>query len=319
VNPLDLLGRVYGAAGEAAGWTPALEGLSELLRTPVLALRVRSTARGDREVWQVGNTLPPGFVRLSLRIGACEPPDAILEGGRPARAGDYGTDELDLLEKIGPHIATAIRLRRRLLEAERERTAACGALDRLPLGVILVDESGRVLLVNPRAREIVAHGDGLLAVRGELRADRSQDSGLLRAAFSHAARARGAGAGERAFLALQRVSGKRPYAVALAPVASPDASMSGRGVVALFVSDPEEGAAIDPVALEQLYDLTPTEAKIVASLSAGHSPEEAADRLQMRLSTLRFHLKHVFAKTGTNRQASLVGLVLDGPASVRRV
>jgi DNA-binding CsgD family transcriptional regulator len=319
MDPLDLLGRVYEAAWDAAGWTPVLEGISDSLRTPVLALRVRTPARGDPEVWQVGTTLPADFVQFRLRLGESDPPDATLEGGRPARDGEYGPAELDLLRTLSRHMARAIRQRRRLLEAERERSASCGALDRLPLGVMLVDETGRVLLVNPRAREILAHGDGLLAVRGEIRAARSQDSGLLRAALAQAARARGAGAGERAFLAIERVSGKRPYAVALAPVASPDACMSGRGVVALFVSDPEAGAVVDPVALEQIYDLTPTEARIVATLAGGDSPEEAADRLRMRLSTLRFHLKHVFAKTGTNRQARLVGLVLEGPGSVRRV
>ena len=33
--------------------------------------------------------------------------------------------------------------------------------------------------------------------------------------------------------------------------------------------------------------------------------------------TARTHLKHIFAKTGTQRQAELVGLVLGGPAPMR--
>jgi hypothetical protein len=41
--------------------------------------------------------------------------------------------------------------------------------------------------------------------------------------------------------------------------------------------------------------------------------EEAAGLLGITLSTARGVLKTIFAKTGTNRQASLVRLLLSGP------
>jgi DNA-binding CsgD family transcriptional regulator len=34
-------------------------------------------------------------------------------------------------------------------------------------------------------------------------------------------------------------------------------------------------------------------------------------------NTARYHLKHVFQKTGTNRQAELIRLMLSSPLAVR--
>jgi DNA-binding CsgD family transcriptional regulator len=42
--------------------------------------------------------------------------------------------------------------------------------------------------------------------------------------------------------------------------------------------------------------------------------KEIADRTTVRENTVRMHLKKVFDKTGTKRQAELVKIVLSGPA-----
>lgn len=60
----------------------------------------------------------------------------------------------------------------------------------------------------------------------------------------------------------------------------------------------------------EAFDLTPSEAAVAALLVAGHSLESAAATRGGSATTLRVHLRHVFAKTGTARQSDMVALLL---------
>ena len=52
----------------------------------------------------------------------------------------------------------------------------------------------------------------------------------------------------------------------------------------------------------------------MAEIIKGDGIQAAADRLGVSLATARTHLRHVFDKTGTQRQAELVGLAMNGHA-----
>ena len=60
-----------------------------------------------------------------------------------------------------------------------------------------------------------------------------------------------------------------------------------------------------------------SEARLARLLADGLSLEQAAEMQGTKISTARSRLKHIFTKTGTNRQASLVRLILTGPAQIR--
>jgi DNA-binding CsgD family transcriptional regulator len=74
---------------------------------------------------------------------------------------------------------------------------------------------------------------------------------------------------------------------------------------------PMEGAGMPQAAfLKSRFDLTPAEARIVLRLVAGDSLQSAAKALGVTYGTVRTHLKAVFQKTGTCRQAELVIVVI---------
>ena len=60
------------------------------------------------------------------------------------------------------------------------------------------------------------------------------------------------------------------------------------------------------------HGLTQAEARLAVALCEGLSVEEAAARFGVSLATVRAQLKAVFAKTGTRRQAELVGRLMCG-------
>jgi DNA-binding CsgD family transcriptional regulator len=87
---------------------------------------------------------------------------------------------------------------------------------------------------------------------------------------------------------------------------------------ALFIFDPDGGGALEEQTLCELFQLTPTEARVAAALTDGMTLAEVARQLGLAAATARWHLRHVFAKTHTCRQPELVNLLLRSLSAINR-
>lgn len=88
-----------------------------------------------------------------------------------------------------------------------------------------------------------------------------------------------------------------------------------RQVRRIRAAGPRRAPAPDAQELIQRFGLTPTEARVTAGLvRGGKSLEQVAADLGIARSTAAFHLRNIFAKTGTRRQVDLVARVLAGAA-----
>ena len=85
---------------------------------------------------------------------------------------------------------------------------------------------------------------------------------------------------------------------------------AGAAAATLTLIDPLARPPAATTLWREAFDLTPSEAAVAALLVAGHSLESAAASRGSRATTLRVHLRHLFAKTGTARQSDLVALLL---------
>ena len=83
------------------------------------------------------------------------------------------------------------------------------------------------------------------------------------------------------------------------------------------MSDPDLGETIPMELLRSLYGLTAAEAGISLGLLEGKGLEPAASVASMKLNTAKTHLKMVFEKTRTGRQAEFVRLVLKTAGFLR--
>ena len=86
----------------------------------------------------------------------------------------------------------------------------------------------------------------------------------------------------------------------------------------VFVTDPEDVREPDSAILRQAYGLTPAEVEVAALLMQDRSVKEMSEWLGVTTHTIRFHMKQLFAKTGTSRQGALIRL-LSATAQVRRM
>jgi DNA-binding CsgD family transcriptional regulator len=195
------------------------------------------------------------------------------------------------------------------------------AFDLLNVGVAVSNLAGQLLLANRAADEIIAARDGLeLTSRGELCVARgsSKPGWAALRERTRGPMVLGNARNKDSALNIQRPSGKRPLTVRLRPIdgnvvkADPAAAL-------VLILDPDSSVEAGEAELRQLYEFTPTEARLASLLMEGKSLSECCDELEIRVSTGRMHLGNLFAKTGVQRQSQLVLLLLKSVGLVRSI
>lgn len=237
------------------------------------------------------------------------------------RSESDGRFEADIGEDFAresAHLSRALKIHGILSRTAIERDAALAALDQNPIGVIIVDDAGTVLDSNHVANEILASNDGLMVDKHGLKSHTRETTSSLHELIVSAIHPDGrAGLAAIDTISLERPSGQPDLAVTVARLPSAGRFLgSGRRVAAIYITNPKIPFDLDASKLRRLYELTPAEARLAALLAQGSRLEEAAADLGVSLNTVRTHLKRIFSKTGTDRQAELVRLILSGPARI---
>jgi len=183
------------------------------------------------------------------------------------------------------------------------------ALDLVNVGLVVTSAAGQLLLANRTAEEILKLRDGIELgptglVRTSLKCTPSLNS-LMDTVIK-------AGGGSRdSVLPVRRPSGKRPFTAVVRAVegAATDSDPLSPATL-LFILDPEFSVETVEAELRQLYGLTSTEASLENLLMEGKALDECCKILDIRRSTARTHLQHLFEKVGVQRQSELVSLLL---------
>jgi DNA-binding CsgD family transcriptional regulator len=89
-------------------------------------------------------------------------------------------------------------------------------------------------------------------------------------------------------------------------------------VAVALITDPEKQTPASTDVLIQAYKLTRKEATLAAKLFEGKSLEQASRELAITYETARTHLRRIFGKTGTSRQAELILLIARLPVMTGR-
>ncbi|MGH7290520.1 MAG: helix-turn-helix transcriptional regulator, partial [Myxococcota bacterium] len=199
---------------------------------------------------------------------------------------------------------------------ECERALFAGTVNRMALGIVSLDQGGNLIESNQEARRILEERDGIWFGHKDLHLDntgeRKQFQQMVRSCLNDAGSGGGlAGGGLVEAMSVTRPSGRKRLSLLVRAIpVGPFSESRQRPAVAIFLRDPEAGAA--PSAFElarNLFDFTHTEASLALLLTAGHSLDEGAAQLNIRRNTARTHLQAIFSKTGVSRQTMLVRLM----------
>ncbi|MFZ1412974.1 MAG: LuxR C-terminal-related transcriptional regulator [Defluviicoccus sp.] len=255
------------------------------------------------------------FVVLQRRRDAMR----ILQLGREERNGPFAEADLALLRRLATdlHHATLTGQDLKLQTATSE--ALISAMKSVPLGVIIVNAEGAALAANDVAQSVIDAGDGIQVTASGLSVDNNSRRIKLRDLVAQVT-APGRTAAERTqLIPVSRHSGGRPLALLLTATSpsETDTELTPEAPAAiLYVGDPDRVMVFDNARIAKLYGLSRAESRVAALLASGYRLEQAADMLGVAYETVRKHLKQIFSKTGTYRQAELVRILVTGPASL---
>ncbi|MGH6856662.1 MAG: helix-turn-helix transcriptional regulator [Methylocella sp.] len=235
---------------------------------------------------------------------------------------DSLTDEQSrLFETVARHLGRAVRINRQLWKLELANLAVTERIELLPGGALLTDASGRVVLANAAAKAMLDARDGIFLCDGCLAVAGSPDA-LQELVTACARRSVGIG-GPGGELKVPRDLPRSPLHLTIAPLRSdarlPDVPWIGFGspVAIIKVTDRDLSRRRRQINLRRRFNLTSTEAALAAEILRGDGRKAAARRCGISDATANTHLRKIFEKTGTHRQAELVRYLL-GAAEVQR-
>ncbi|CAH2599059.1 HTH luxR-type domain-containing protein [Rhodovastum atsumiense] len=225
---------------------------------------------------------------------------------RSSRADEFDAGDIALQRRLTPHFRRSIRAYFRLAEAWASGQAMGVALDRMRRGVIGLDPAGRIVFANEAARTLLTTGDALLVEHGLLAARRPDLTSSLRRMIGLAAN----GEATKGLILPRRDEGSSLF-LETVPVGRSATlpSLGARPAVLLMITDPENELGPTADRLRTLYGLTAREAAVAVRAARGEGLDSVADVLGMASNTARSHLKKIFDKTETHRQAELSWLL----------
>ncbi len=212
---------------------------------------------------------------------------------------------------ILPHVRRALLIGKVIERLTVKAAALADSLDTLASGMFIVDGTGRIVHANASGYAMLAEASALRAPGGRLRAiDPVADQALLDV-FT-AAGGGDAVLGKKGIAVPLRGRDDERHVAHVLPLTSGGrrkAGVSYGAVAAVFVRKAAIDLAPPPVAIAQAFQLTPAELRVLFSVVEIGGRQEAADVLGISEATVKTHLHHVFAKTGTSRRSDLVKLI----------
>lgn len=239
--------------------------------------------------------------------------------GRSQSHGQFDDESIQLFRRLVPNLQRAYKSGQTFRKAQHVRNVALDVLDVLPIGVVLLSSMGNVVAANQLAKKIIETDDVFSNGNGGLGIDWGWRRLRLKDLVSRPEVAPGRNQpGEITSFTVPRTTGSKPISVLVSPLENDDERRSPDEPAAImFIGDPDRPTEIDQRRLTQLYGLSRAESRVIVLLAKGYRLDQCAETLGVAYETVRKHLKQVFGKTGTDRQAELVRLLVTGPAGLR--
>lgn len=220
------------------------------------------------------------------------------------------TDQRVFMGAILPHVAKAMELGRPAKQLSAQYSSLLAAMDRLSIGICLVDAMGRVVQTNEefeRQRDI--YREYSVSKTGELKlypaANQKRFAALLDHAFNHGQ------FGARPRKEAIATDGNGHLCIEVTPLTrSEEMGSQVFGGYILYSTDTARPFSCNTRPLQTAYELTDTEALLAGLLGEGLTNALIADRRGRSVATVNAQVKSILAKTGCTTRTQLVRLMM---------
>jgi len=221
---------------------------------------------------------------------------------------------------IIPHVRRAVLIGNVLDFDRAEATAFEDTLNGLAAGVFLVDAGARIVFANASGQALLGEGKILCQKNGVLTAADPRIRKMLPGVIASAGDG-DAAVGTNGIAVPLSSHPEQPWLAHILPLTSGARRHAGieySAVAAVFVHQASLETPSSMETLSKLYKLTPSELRVLAAVSEVGGVSAVAEVVGIAEATVKTHLQHLFAKTGTNRQTDLVKLAATHASPLRK-
>jgi DNA-binding CsgD family transcriptional regulator len=228
----------------------------------------------------------------------------VLSINRSLRDEGFSTSEIKSIGQYVSHITRSAKIAS--LANFKAIEGVLQTFEASSIPAVAIDARGLVRAHNLAADKVFGHGLSLHAKR--LVCALAEDQIPLDGLITQLATA------ERAKdltdpVTIRRRDGTEAFVVRGWPLFGPPAEIFSGPTAILFLQPVKPTPKRMAEVLQASFGLSPRQAQLAEELAIGRSLKEAAEQMRITDATARDHLKAVFLRTGTNRQAQLVSLV----------
>ncbi len=265
----------------------------------------KAAARSDYITWLTG------FAGVDRRIGR----STRLNNGSvagwafhmPTGLRRRRAERIDF-DTLAPHVRQMFRLSALLGESDARNNALETVMDGRDDAIILLDCDGGIRWASSAARRLSAANDGVRCDGTQLVFARSRERQAFGAMLARADQSEAATTPGQ--MLAERPSGKRAYAIQLAPVSDEiRARIDGRCAFIVTIHDPDVEPGGQPALWRGLFGLTAAEARVALLSMRGLDDASIAVQLGIGVGTVRSHQRQILAKTETRSKAELAHLL----------
>ena len=224
--------------------------------------------------------------------------------------GLFTPEAMRRIELLFPHVRRSVMVSRVLAMHGRGDGLLDAVIDELAAGVFVLGRNAEVLRSNRAGAAMLAVGDVVCAIAGALQLNDPQARQSLNAAL-RPANLSAASAARATSVPLHDIDGRRfvAHMLPLSPSGATRewATPQGRLAVIVGEADPDLESAL--TALARTYDLTAAETRVARGLAEIGSAPMIARAQGVSVATVRTHLRSLYAKSGTRRQADFIALL----------
>lgn len=218
-------------------------------------------------------------------------------------SGRLTRQAVEILEQLREPLSRAALIDMEMRSRAWQAEIAGNVVGQLSIGVIVINDHGRVVEINPVAEKIAANNDGITVRQWRIVLGRAFEAAKFEAHLAAVlSPARSTKAAAR--MLVGRPDGKRPYSLTLVPNTRYPGSL-GRTYAIVLIGDPDIGIPTE-AELAELFGLSSAEARLAIALVQGKKLAEIAAEAGVKMTTLRTQLQSIFRKVGVERQADLL-------------
>lgn len=222
----------------------------------------------------------------------------------------YQERDIGILAGLAPDLCRAVKICAAFKMLDLRINALEVSIDALASSVYLADRNHRVTYMNSSAERQIKASRGVRIERGRLTfIDRAARAAFEEALSKMMTVSGGAGAAPRSFAVPDGT--KLGLVATVLPLGGGGRECLCRpaeAVAAIFVQDPLVGVTLPSEAFAKLYGLTDCERRVLLCLASAQCIKEIAVALGVCEPTVKTHLSHIFAKTGSSKQGELLQL-----------